>query len=194
MDGSITRLMQGPHQQDPPSKKARRAVLKDLNDPLRKPTISIGLRMAKHQKNPTNRQADEYLPRKNRIPETNWSHGYDGGRITGIQEGRLEFDKAPLAYKDEACKYLLRHVEEIAQLSTSLHGLHKYYKIETSRKEQIMFRVRVSIEIFCHREETIWVFWDCLFNFYRRHHVDYVRILATRCINPTKKTRRFSFL
>lgn len=69
---------------------------------------------------------------------------------------------ALLAYKYEAGKDILEHAEEIAQLPTSLHQVHEYLKIETGKKEQEIFGVRVPTWIFCYREEIVWVYWDSL--------------------------------
>ena len=65
---------------------------------------------------------------------------------------------ALLGYKYEAGKDILEHVEEIAQLLTSLHQVHEYLKIETSKKEQEIFGVRVPTWIFRYREEIVWVY------------------------------------
>jgi hypothetical protein len=73
--------------------------------------------------------------------------------LRDIQEGRLEFDKAPLAYQYEAGKDLLENADGIAQLPTTLRRLHEYYKIETGKKKQLMFRVRIPVEIFRYIEK-----------------------------------------
>lgn len=97
MSESITSLMQGPRQQDPPFKKAQLAVRKGSNESLLNPKCPSDI------KRQINKNANKQISPRVQIKKQNSKKLAEAicfieKDLRQLLEGTLEFDKSPLAY------------------------------------------------------------------------------------------------
>ncbi|XP_039775654.1 uncharacterized protein LOC120643368 [Panicum virgatum] len=157
--------------QDKISDESKRAILKNLKQSRYIPTVSDYERQISKPEN-KKKSCETIKKQKAARQQQAEDMGLTEEQLTAFEQGTLELESAPIAYKYAHGKDLLEDTKELQKLPTRMRELHNWYK-EQTKNGSITFGVRVPTKIYHQRNEhTMWIEFESLFYLFQKRDLD----------------------